>query len=147
MPQNARVVIPNDPVNQGRALLLLQQAKLITLKDSNNHLSALKDVVSNPKICNLLRLKDQTARAIDDVDLAFGYPHYLRLAKTADPNSALLLDDNTNKRYAILFVVRDDYEDKGDKLKKFVEIYQNSSKVKAVLDAEIGPKLWFPGWK
>ncbi|MBD0075964.1 methionine transporter, partial [Acinetobacter baumannii] len=66
---------------------------------------------------------------------------------TADPNSALLLDDNTNKRYAILFVVRDDYEDKGDKLKKFVEIYQNSPKVKAVLDAEIGPKLWFPGWK
>ncbi|MFI7883961.1 methionine transporter, partial [Acinetobacter baumannii] len=63
------------------------------------------------------------------------------------PNSALLLDDNTNKRYAILFVVRDDYEDKGDKLKKFVEIYQNSPKVKAVLDAEIGPKLWFPGWK
>ena len=58
LPQNARVVIPNDPVNQGRALLLLQQAKLITLKDSNNHLSALKDVVSNPKICNLLRLKD-----------------------------------------------------------------------------------------
>ncbi|MGE8607257.1 MAG: methionine transporter, partial [Acinetobacter baumannii] len=67
--------------------------------------------------------------------------------KTADPNSALLLDDNTNKRYAILFVVRDDYEDKGDKLEKFVEIYQNSPKVKAVLDAEIGPKLWFPGWK
>ncbi|MEY2337489.1 hypothetical protein AB0879_004420, partial [Acinetobacter baumannii] len=27
------------------------------------------------------------------------------------------------------------------------EIYQNSPKVKAVLDAEIGPKLWFPGWK
>lgn len=71
----------------------------------------------------------------------------LALSKTADPNSALLLDDNTNKRYAILFVVRDDYEDKGDKLKKFVEIYQNSPKVKAVLDAEIGPKLWFPGWK
>ncbi|MGE8551954.1 MAG: methionine transporter, partial [Acinetobacter calcoaceticus] len=53
----------------------------------------------------------------------------------------------TNKRYAILFVVRDDYQDKGDKLKKFVEIYQNSPKVKAVLDAEIGPTLWFPGWK
>ena len=29
----AKVVVPNDPVNQGRALLLLQQAKLVTLKD------------------------------------------------------------------------------------------------------------------
>ncbi len=33
IPENARTVIPNDPVNQGRALLLLQQAKLISLKD------------------------------------------------------------------------------------------------------------------
>ena len=60
----------------------LQQAKLITLKDSNNHLSALKDVVSNPKNLQFIEVEGpQTARAIDDVDLAFGYPHYLRLAK------------------------------------------------------------------
>ncbi|MGA0506636.1 MetQ/NlpA family ABC transporter substrate-binding protein, partial [Escherichia coli] len=73
-------------------------------------------------------------------------PHYLRLAKTADPESALVLDDTTNKRYAILFVVRDDYQDKGDKLKKFVEIYQTSPAVKAALNEDLGPKLWFPGW-
>lgn len=89
----------------------------------------------------------QTARAIDDVDLAFGYPHYLRLAKTADPEQALLFDSNTDTRYAILFAVRDDYEDKNDKLKKFVDIYQNSAKVKQALDTDFGAKLWFPGWK
>ena len=57
-----------------------------------------------------------------------------------------MLDDTTNKRYAILFVVRDDYQDKGDKLKKFVEIYQTSPAVKAALNEDLGPKLWFPGW-
>jgi D-methionine transport system substrate-binding protein len=109
----------------------LQQAKLIELKDSNNHLSALKDITANPKNLKFTEVEGpQTARAIDDVDLAFGYPHYLRLAKTADPESALLFDDNTNKRYAILFVVRDDYQDKDNKLQKFVEIYQNSRKLK-----------------
>ncbi|KAA8732455.1 methionine transporter [Acinetobacter qingfengensis] len=148
LPQNAKVVIPNDPVNQGRALLLLQQAKLITLKDPNNHLSGLKDIAENPKQLQFVEVEGpQTARAIDDADLAFGYPHYLRLAKTADPNSALLLDDNTNTRYAILFVVREDYQDKNDKLKKFVEIYQNSPEVKQALDQDFGAKLWFPGWK
>ncbi|WP_336147272.1 MetQ/NlpA family ABC transporter substrate-binding protein [Acinetobacter soli] len=147
LPQNARVVVPNDPVNQGRALLLLQQAKLIQLKDPNNYLSKLSDITVNPKNLKFIEVEGpQTARAIDDVDLAFGYPHYLRLAKTADPNSALLLDDTTNKRYAILFVVRDDYEDKDGKLKKFIEIYQNSPAVKAAIDEDIGPKLWFPGW-
>jgi D-methionine transport system substrate-binding protein len=144
----AKVVVPNDPVNQGRALLLLQQAKLITLKDPKNHLSNLKDIASNPKNLQFVEVEGpQTARAIDEVDLAFGYPHYLRLAKTADPEQALLFDSNKDNRYAILFAVREDYQDKNDKLKKFVEIYQNSPKVKQALDADFGAKLWFPGWK
>lgn len=144
----AKVVVPNDPVNQGRALLLLQQAKLITLKDPKNHLSNLKDIASNPKNLQFVEVEGpQTARAIDEVDLAFGYPHYLRLAKTADPEQALLFDSNKDNRYAILFAVREDYQDKNDKLKKFVEIYQNSPKVKEALDADFGAKLWFPGWK
>ena len=145
---HAKVVVPNDPVNQGRALLLLQQAKLITLKDPENYLSSLKDIVTNPKKLQFVEVEGpQTARAIDDVDLAFGYPHYLRLAKTADPEQALLFDSNADTRYAILFAVRDDYQDKNDKLKKFVEIYQNSAKVKQALDQDFGAKLWFPGWK
>ena len=148
LPQNAKVVVPNDPVNQGRALSLLQQAKLIELTDPQNYLSTLKDIAKNPKNLHFVEVEGpQTARALDDADLAFGYPHYLRLAKTADPESALIFDDNTNKRYAILFVVRDDYQDKDDKLKKFVTIYQNSPQVKAALDADFGATLWFPGWK
>ncbi|MFV5591101.1 MetQ/NlpA family ABC transporter substrate-binding protein [Acinetobacter variabilis] len=144
----AKVVVPNDPVNQGRALLLLQQAKLVTLKDPNNHLSSLKDIAVNPKNLQFVEVEGpQTARAIDDVDLAFGYPHYLRLAKTADPEQALLFDSNKDNRYAILFAVHEDYQDKNDKLKKFVEIYQNSPRVKEALDADFGAKLWFPGWK
>lgn len=93
----------------------------------------------------------QTARAVDDADLVFSYPLYLRLAKTIDPNKALLLDDETNKRYAILFVVRDDYEnkhpEKAEKLKKFIEIYQTSPAVNQALNDDIGKNLWFAGWK
>ena len=146
--QNAKVVIPNDPVNQGRALQLLQQAKLITLKQPDTFLSGVNDIAENPKKLQVIEVEGpQTARAIDDADLAFGYPHYLRLAKTADPESALLFDSNTDKRFAILFAVRDDYQDTNGKLRKFVDIYQNSPKVKQALDADFGAKLWFPGWK
>lgn len=152
VPEKARVVIPNDPVNQGRALLLLQQAQLITLKDPNNHLSNLQDIASNPKQFQFIEVEGpQTARAVDDADLVFSYPHYLRLAKTIDPNNALILDDNTNTRYAILFVVRDDYETKSperaEQLKKFIQIYQNSPAVKQAINDDVGEKLWFPGWK
>lgn len=141
-------MIPNDPVNQGRALQLLQQAQLISLQQPDNFLSSLKDIASNPKKLQFIEVEGpQTARAIDEADLAFGYPHYLRLAKTADPENALLFDSSTDKRFAILFAVREDYEDVDGKLRKFVDIYQNSPKVKAALDADFGSKLWFPGWK
>ena len=49
LPAQARVVIPNDPVNSARALILLNRAGLIQLKDLNNELSTVKDIVSNPK--------------------------------------------------------------------------------------------------
>ena len=49
LPTQARVVIPNGPVNSARALILLHRAGLIQLKDLNNELSTVKDIVSNPK--------------------------------------------------------------------------------------------------
>lgn len=148
IPDQAKVVLPNDPVNQGRALQLLQQAELITLNEPNNFLSGLKDIATNPKNLQFIEVEGpQTARAIDEADLAFGYPHYLRLAKTADPEKPLIFDSNNDKRFAILFAVREDYEDIDGKLRKFVDIYQNSAKVKAALDTDFGATLWFPGWK
>ena len=147
LPNKARVAVPNDPVNEGRALLLLQQAKLITLKDPTNYLSNLNDIVSNPKNLQFVEMEGpQTARAVDDVDLAFSYPHYLNLAKTIDPKKALLLNSQEDKRYAILFVVRKYYKDEGGRLQKFVDIYQHSPQVKASLNAEIGSGLWYAGW-
>lgn len=152
LPNHARVVVPNDQVNQGRALLLLQQAKLISLKDPSNFLSNLNDISSNPKQLQFVEVEGpQTARAVDDADLVFSYPHYLRMAKTIDPDQALLFDDTTNNRYAILFVTRDDYTQKNperaEQLGKFIHIYQTSPKVKQILNEEIGKKLWFPGWQ
>ena len=106
---------------------------MITLKDANNHLSNLQDIASNPKNLKFIEVEGpQTARAVDEADLVFSYPMYLRLAKTIDPNAALVLDQINNTRYAILFVVRDDYEqthpEKAENLKKFIQIYQNSEK-------------------
>src|SRR5690606_30209649 len=124
LPDQAKVVIPNDAVNQGRALQLLQQAQLISMQQADNLLSIFKDIASNPKKLQFIEVESpQTARAIDEADLAFGYPHYLRLAKTTDPENALLFDSNTDKRFAILFAVREDYEDVDGKLRKFVDIY------------------------
>lgn len=147
LPQNARVVIPNDPVNLARALILLNRAKLIELKNINNELSTVKDIKNNPKQLQFIEVEGlQTAHALNEADLIFGYPHYLKLAKAADPHDALFLDP-IDKKYAILFVTRKDYEDKNQKLATFVKAFQNSEKVKAILDQDFGTGMWFEGWK
>lgn len=43
------IVIPNDPTNGGRSLLLLQKQGLIKLKDDVGLLPKVTDIVSNPK--------------------------------------------------------------------------------------------------
>ena len=68
------------------------------------------------------------------------------MAKKADPHSALFLDP-IDKKYAILFVTRKDYQDKNQKLEKFIHAFQNSSQVQNILDKDFGKNMWFPGWK
>lgn len=45
----ATIAIPNDPTNLGRALLLLQKEKLITLKPDVGLLPTALDITANPK--------------------------------------------------------------------------------------------------
>ncbi|MDN5675103.1 MAG: MetQ/NlpA family ABC transporter substrate-binding protein, partial [Pseudomonas sp.] len=49
LPSGATVVIPNDATNGGRALLLLDKAGVIKLKDNTNILSTVKDITGNDK--------------------------------------------------------------------------------------------------
>ena len=47
--EGATVAIPNDPTNGGRALLLLQDAGLIKLKDESKITATPRDIADNPK--------------------------------------------------------------------------------------------------
>lgn len=67
----AKVAIPNDPSNGGRALLILQAAGLIKLKDGGTVSSTVQDITDNPKQLQFSELDAaQVPRAIDDVDIA-----------------------------------------------------------------------------
>ena len=134
-------------MNSARALILLHRAGLIQIKDVNNELSTLQDIISNPKQLKFLEVEGpQTALAYDDADLIFGFPHYLNMAKKADTHSALFLDP-IDKKYAILFVTRSDYQDQNQKLAKFIHAFQNSQHIREILDKDFGKDMWFAGWK
>ena len=69
LPNGARVAIPNDPTNGGRALLLLAQSGVFTLRPGADHRATVADIAANPKRIRIVELEAATiVRALEDVD-------------------------------------------------------------------------------
>jgi D-methionine transport system substrate-binding protein len=67
----ATVAIPNDGSNEARALLLLQDKGLITLKDGAGFEATVKDIADNPKNLKIKEIAaEQLSRSLQDVDVA-----------------------------------------------------------------------------
>lgn len=150
LPDGAKVAVANDPVNQGRALVLLSDAGLIGLAEGVGYLGTLDDVTSNPKNLAFVEIEGpQLVRAIEDVDLAQGYPaHYVSAGNPDLAGRALAYSGVGETRFAIAFVSRrDNAED--PEIAQFVEIYQSAPDVEAKI-AEYyagNPVLYSLPWK
>lgn len=146
LPVGAKVAIAGDAVNGARGLQLLEKAGLIRLKPGTGFETTVADIVANPKKIRIVELEAvQLARALDDVDLTQGMPHYLKLAGSIDPERALLFDGQDRKIYAIQFVTRPEGRN-DERLRRFIEVYQTSPVVRAALERTQG-KLYTPGWE
>lgn len=130
IPAGGKVGIANDPVNQGRGLLLLQKAGLIKLKPEVGYLGTLDDIIDNPKKLGFVEVEGpQLVRITGDVDVAQGYPHFIVAAKAFDPSSGLAYSGIEDARFSIQFVVRSDRV--ADPLvQRFISIYQSSQAVR-----------------
>jgi D-methionine transport system substrate-binding protein len=71
LPDGASVGVPNDPTNEGRAMLLLQSAGLITLKDGAGLEATPIDIATNPKKLKFNEVEAASLpRILPDVDIA-----------------------------------------------------------------------------
>ena len=109
----ASVAIPNDPVNAGRALVLLEEAKLITLKEPGNPQATNRDIVANPKHLKIRELEGaMLARSVSQVDLAFVFANYA-LEAGIDTNSALIVEKGKDLYIEFLVARPDNINDPG----------------------------------
>ena len=150
VPEQAKVAVANDPVNQGRGLLLLQKAGLIKLRQGNAVGASLLDVTENPKKLRFFEVEGpQLIHSLQDVDIAVVAPSYFMSAGRKEQASQGLLhsgiDDNY---YAMGFAARSDRKDE-PKLRKFVEVYQSSPKVREAISARFADdaKLYTLPWQ
>lgn len=111
LPSGATVVIPNDATNGGRALLLLDKAGVIKLKDNKNILSTVKDITGNDKNLKFRELEAATIpRVLTQVDLALINTNYALEAKLNPEKDALVIE-GSDSPYVNILVARPDNKD------------------------------------
>ncbi|MGM0773703.1 MAG: MetQ/NlpA family ABC transporter substrate-binding protein [Pseudomonadota bacterium] len=107
----ATVAIPNDPTNGGRALLLLQEAGLITLKDDSKITATPRDIADNPKNLEFKELEAATLpRILNQVDLALINTNYA-LEAGLNPTDDALVIEGAESPYVNILVVHEDRAD------------------------------------
>ncbi|MBZ3902461.1 MULTISPECIES: MetQ/NlpA family ABC transporter substrate-binding protein [Streptomyces] len=129
----ATVAVPNDTVNEARALKLLDSAGIITLKDGVGTDATPADITGNPKKLTFKELEAaQTPRSLDDVDAAVINGNYALEADLSPADDALAVEpaeDNPNGNF---LAVKEGNEDDprveklaklltSDEVRKFIE--------------------------
>lgn len=127
--KKAIVAIPNDPANETRALVLLQQAGLIKLKPHNSDVSTVYDIAKNPKELEFREMDAaQLPRTLPDVDLAVINTNYALLAGL-NPTKDALLKEAASSPYANIVVVRT-AEKEAPKFKHLLDALHSEAVVK-----------------
>jgi len=108
----ATVTIPDDPTNGGRALLLLEKAGLLKLKEDAGIEATVNDIAENPKNLNIKTLEAaMLPRTLDDADIAVINTNYAMEAGLVPTKDALFIEESDSP-YVNILVVRE--EDKDD---------------------------------
>ena len=120
------VVIPNDPTNGGRSLLLLQKNGLIKLKENIGLLPKLTDVTANPKNLKFLEIEaPQLTRVLDDDEVVLAIINNNFAAQAGlDPEKNGILKEDKDSPYVNVIVAREDNKN-SEKVKNFVKAYQS----------------------
>lgn len=148
LPDGAVVAVPNNPTNLARALLNLQKAGLVTLKDGGDQLSTPNDIIDSritvkPVDANqtVAALKDGSAVAsiVNNTQAQRGGLGDDRIIFTED------LDDPSLAPYINAFVVRADEKD-DPRWKKLVDAYHSAAVEESVSALNEGNLQFTADW-
>lgn len=144
---NAKISIPNDVTNGGRALLLLQSAGLIKVDESKGQLPTVSDIKENKLKLAIQELDaSQTARSLQDVDAAIINAGMAIDAGFVPKKDAIYLEPvgKTSKPYVNIIVVRKE-DEKNATYQKIVNEYQTDETKKVIEETSKGSSI--PAWE
>ncbi|MBR4374682.1 MAG: MetQ/NlpA family ABC transporter substrate-binding protein [Treponema sp.] len=125
--KKATVAIPNDPTNEGRALLLLQEAGLITLKKNAGITATPLDIASNPKKLKFKEIEAASLpRVLGDVDAAVINGNYAIPAGLSAKKDGLFVEGSSSPYVNVIAVKAGN---------------ENKEEIKALIDAVKSEKV------
>lgn len=130
----AKISLPNDPSNGGRALLLLEYNGLIELAEDAPLTATEKDIVSNPHNFAFTALDaPQLPRSLDDVDIAIINTNFALEANLNPQKDALIIEDANSPYPNILTVLA---EKENDPLIQTLAKALNSPEIKEFIETK-----------
>ncbi|MFS0731202.1 MetQ/NlpA family ABC transporter substrate-binding protein [Curtobacterium sp. 1P10AnD] len=133
LPANAKVAIPNDAINQARALLVLQDAKLLTLKNGGTAFSTTGDIETHKVDVQTLDAS-QTANALQQGSVAAAVVNNNFATAAGLPVKDVISKDDPSSAsaapYVNVFAVRKADEDNTTYL-ALAKLFQDSAVQKA----------------
>jgi len=131
----AQIAVPNDSSNEARALLLLQQEGLITLKDGVGLAATKADIIDNPHNYDIVELDAHLLpTTLQDVDMAVINGNYAIDAglKVSDAVAVEAADGAAAEAYVNVLTVKEGNE-KNEAIQALVKALQ-SDEVKAFIE-------------
>ncbi|HWL83646.1 MAG TPA: MetQ/NlpA family ABC transporter substrate-binding protein [Roseomonas sp.] len=120
----ARIAIPNDPTNGGRALALLAANGAFKLTEGADFRATVADILENPKRLRVIELEAaQIPRTLDELDAAAINTNFAIPAGLNPVRDAIAIE-SADSPYANLIAVHRDNQD-APWVKRLVAAYQN----------------------
>lgn len=122
------IVIPNDPTNGGRSLLLLEKNGVIKLRNGVGLLPKVIDISDNPKQLKFLEIEaPQLPRVLDDKEVTVAVINNNFAAQAGlDAGKYGILKEDKNSPYVNVIVARKNNKD-AENVKNFVKSYQSEA--------------------
>ena len=122
--ETIQIAIPNDTTNEARALLLLQDNGIITLKDGAGITATIQDIAENPKNIEFKEVEAaQLPNVLQDVDYAVINSNYA-IPADLNPVEDSLLIEGSSSAYGNILAVKEGNENE-PKIKALVAALQS----------------------
>jgi len=143
-----RIAVPNDTTNEARALLLLQDNGLLTLKDGASLTATVNDIEENPYNIEFVELEAaQVARVVDEVEYVVLNGNYALEAGYSVGRDSIAYeatDSVAAKTYVNIIAVEEGNENL-DKIKALVTVLRSEEIENFITDNYDGAVVFFKG--